>query len=152
MNSGFVFVIGTVNRPLDPRDPVILQRSNEADAGLRNCKVHDERILFLKQRGKAQEDIGGPSHAGHIDTEDMRLNVSVYIDNRYFGLFSNVGEVVVSLVRHVQAGMASEETRLEGWAWWTFDVCPRKYTSIVGGVSAGSRLTFDGSLSPEQRA
>jgi hypothetical protein len=109
MNSGVVFVVGTVNRPLDPWDPVILQRPNEADAGWRDCKVHDECILLLEQRGKAQEDIGGPSHAGHIDAEDTRLNVGVDIDNRYFGLFS---KVVVNLVRHVQAGirMASEET------------------------------------------
>lgn len=107
MNSGVVFIVGAVDRPLEPWDPIILQRSNEADTRWRNRKVHDERILLLEQRGKAQEDIGGPSHAGHVDTEDTRLNVSVDIDNRYFGLFPELGEKIVILVRHVQAGMAS---------------------------------------------
>ena len=80
MNSGFVFVIGTVNRPLDPGDPVILQRSNEADAGLRNCKVHDERILFLKQRGKAQHQENVQLYFGnlHFDIENFEQLCLLY--------------------------------------------------------------------------
>ncbi|KIM47515.1 hypothetical protein M413DRAFT_201869 [Hebeloma cylindrosporum] len=101
-SSAIVFVVVAVKRPLDPWDPIILQHSNEADTVLRNCEAHDERIFLLEQGGKAQEDIGGPSHAGHIDAEATGFSVTVEINDGYFGLF----EVVAILARHVQAGLA----------------------------------------------